>query len=360
MTATTRSIDPIDALSKADYDRIRSQLVFAPSAVMVCATLAVNATLLAIALALLADGSQPAYWFSQVLLPIVFFQAFSLLHDCGHGSFSSSRAINTWLGHYASILCFMPYFPWKYVHAEHHVWSGNLDHDPGLTLVKRAKERDELPAVLRLAWRTWLPIGAFVQHLVFWSHPLRAARDGAYSRERLARCAASSLLLPVTYVALHLLAPTIVNWTNFLPAIVAYLLLVELVNLPHHIGLTLRTDRLPLWKQHVTARSCNYPPVVSELLVLNFNFHIEHHLFPNLPWYRLRTARTLVKRALGDAYGETNGFGWHLEFRRRPFLDVILARVRRDPKARTETPSVPGKPQDSLGPNEVKSDPRIA
>jgi len=318
-------IDRKFALSKAEYDTIRQSLTVAPNAAISIGTLVFNAALLCVALAFLASGSQTQYWLAQALLPVVFFQAFSLLHDCGHGSFSSRRWVNTVVGHYTSLLCFMPYFPWRYVHAEHHAWAGNVDRDPGLALVKRVRDTKSAPSVLRLGWRTGLPIGALAQHVVFWAYPIQVLRRGGMTRSRTVRCAASVVLLPSAYAGLHYAWPELFRFSNFAPALVAYLVLVELVNLPHHVGLTSFAERLPLWQQHVSTRSCRYPVGISEVFVLNFNFHIEHHLYPNLPWYRLRRAHTLVKAALGSAYRETDGFSWHGAQRRRPFLDVLLA-----------------------------------
>ena len=50
-------------------------------------------------------------------------------------------------------------------------------------------------------------------------------------------------------------------------------------------------QRLNLWEQQATTRSCRYPGILSELLVLNFNLHTEHHLFPALPWFRLKASQ---------------------------------------------------------------------
>jgi acyl-lipid omega-6 desaturase (Delta-12 desaturase) len=66
---------------------------------------------------------------------------------------------------------------------------------------------------------------------------------------------------------------------------------------------------------------------VSELLVLNFNFHVEHHLFPSLPWYRLRKARRLVTAALAASYQECIGISWNLGNRTRS-IDTIIERYR--------------------------------
>src|SRR4051794_10858564 len=117
-------------LSKADYDELRARLSFRPSALFGALTLLVNAVLLGLAIFLVRDHGELGYVTAQLLLPMVCFQAFAVLHDCGHGSFASSRLVNTLVGHYASVLCFLPFFPWKYLHTEHHVWAGNTEKDP--------------------------------------------------------------------------------------------------------------------------------------------------------------------------------------------------------------------------------------
>jgi omega-6 fatty acid desaturase (delta-12 desaturase) len=313
--------DAGDTLSKADYDVIRAQLSFRPSALLGALTILVNAGLAAIVLALLAADSRVAYWGAQLLIPIVMFQAFALLHDCGHGSFSSNRLVNTIVGHYASVLSCLPFLPWKYVHTEHHVWAGNPERDPGLAIVRRARE-GKLPWIIATAWRSWLPLAGFAQHVVFWTYPIVQARQGKLSRERLWKCAGSVAWLAIALFGLHALAPQL-TFRNLAPGIAVYLVLVELVNIPHHTGLTAFDGRLPLWEQHLPTRSCNYPPIVSELLVLNFNFHIEHHLFPNLPWYRLRTARRLVVPALGHLYRQAHGINWAIRARKKNLTEVL-------------------------------------
>ena len=152
---------------------------------------------------------------------------------------------------------------------------------------------------------------------------------GRLRGRRLVRSLVSVALLPAAYAGLHLAWPHLFNLTNFGVAMVLYLVLVELVNFPHHLGTeiyqaTETADKLPLWQQARVTRSCYYPPILSDLLLLNFNFHIEHHLYPNLPWYELRKARTLIRSELGEAYQESVGIAWSLENRRKDAREVFL------------------------------------
>ena len=52
---------------------------------------------------------------------------FILFHDCGHHSFFKSSAANDIVGNLTGILCFTPYFQWRWEHSIHHGTSGDLD-----------------------------------------------------------------------------------------------------------------------------------------------------------------------------------------------------------------------------------------
>ena len=54
-------------------------------------------------------------------------RVFIIFHDCGHGSFFKSRLANDVVGTLAGVLCFTPYFHWRWEHSIHHSTSGDLD-----------------------------------------------------------------------------------------------------------------------------------------------------------------------------------------------------------------------------------------
>jgi omega-6 fatty acid desaturase (delta-12 desaturase) len=316
-------------LDSRRYHTLRARLCFTPCVAINLAILAGDLGLLGLVYALLQAGNWAAYGAAQVLLVLVFFHHFSILHDCGHRSCADKHWVNTLIGHYASVFCFMPFFPWQHVHNQHHCWVGNIDRDPTLKLVRDYEASARVKnAVFRWAWRLWIPVLALNQHLVLWSYPLVMWREGKVRWRVFFRCLVSIVVPLIAYAAFALLLPELVTFANFAPAVIIYLLAVELVNFPHHIG-TEYLDaesgetKLPVWQQSRVTRSCYYPKALAELLVLNFNFHTEHHLFPALPWYRLRQARDLIRPALGEKYRESQGLSWSLENRRRDAAAVF-------------------------------------
>jgi len=325
-------------ISKQGYFVLRSQLSFRQLFWPTGLVLLADACLLALAFYLVdltvsrldTPVGIAGYVFCQLLFVLVFFHNFAVLHECGHGNCSRREWINTIVGHLASIFCFMPYYPWKFIHAEHHTWAGNVQKDPTLRLVRDYEKSQRAKNwVIRTAWRTWVPLLALFQHMVFWSYPLVELKAGRLHGWRLRRSIVSVLLLAGTYGALAWYGSSWFNLLTFGPALVIYLVAVELVNFPHHMGTNLfgntqRGGKLPLWQHNEVTRSCYYPPMISDVLLLNFNFHIEHHLFPDLPWFRLRKARPIAKQALDGAYIETVGISWNLENRSKDATEVFL------------------------------------
>ncbi len=264
---------------------------------------------------------------ATLLLPILFFNGFALMHEAVHRSLSPRRWVNDLIGVLGGAFCFLPFEPWRLMHIEHHQWAGNVDKDPVNKLRKDYDPRRKTKyRILSAIWRSWIPLLALMQHMVFWMYPLKQLRTLTLDRKGQLVYAASYFIPAGIYLGLPLLWPEVFNFWNFAPGIALYLMLVEFVNLPHHLDLpTYRGKaRLAVKDQYLVARSAVYPQVFSRWALLNFNLHLEHHLFPTLPWHELEKARVLVKPILGAGYNETTGGVWLFRHRRRS-IDELLA-----------------------------------
>jgi len=80
------------------------------------------------------------YWFLQ---GTVFWAMFVTGHDCGHGSFSRSSALNDAIGTVVHGLILVPYYQWKMSHQHHHKNTGNIDVDEIFYPI-RESDRDAL------------------------------------------------------------------------------------------------------------------------------------------------------------------------------------------------------------------------
>lgn len=64
-----------------------------------------------------------------LLQGIVFWGFFTVGHDCGHGAFSRSHALNFSVGTLMHSIILTPFESWKLSHRHHHKNTGNIDKD---------------------------------------------------------------------------------------------------------------------------------------------------------------------------------------------------------------------------------------
>ena len=220
-----------------------------------------------------------------------------ITHECGHGTFLRSRRANAVLGTLFGALSLLPFRERRREHAMHHAMSGSLE-EPTVERGRRAFAAftERHPILFGLAWRWWVPILAANEYAALW---------------RRGRLVEWALLLAIW-------VPAIVWYPWLLLTAYGYLMLVELVNLPHHL-------MEPVWStggqpvdRHMQLRatkSCASVPVWSRWLILNFNFHREHHLRPWIRWQDLP--------AQHDGTPRVSEFAWSVAARRLPWRVVF-------------------------------------
>ena len=309
-----------EMLTQQHYRDIKHTLNFKPAPWVSLGLLGVDALLVWMSAWLLRRPDWGSYLASQVLLACVFFHGFALLHEAGHGNVARNPVLNHLVGMVASLMCCMPYWPWVYIHTQHHIWVGNVEKDPTAANLKRWRAAGRIPWVLHVAWRYWIPLGAAAQHVVFLGYPLKILGD----KRKFWPSVCSVAWVLGGYLALRHWFPGFMAWRSFALAIPLYLWVEELINFPHHSDLHAFSERLPLWEQWRASRSCHYPWLLSEALWLNFNYHTEHHLYPSLPWWRLRGVRGEIKGRLGGSYHESMGISWNLRRRTQDIEEWLL------------------------------------
>ena len=263
------------------------------------------------------------YWLLELLLASSLFRFAAIMHECAHKTLFTRRAWNRLAGYLCSPFCLIPYEPYRRIHEEHHRWVGVLDRDPtqrGLLALRRFSPLES--RVFRLVWKLWLPL-PFAAFLIntYWRHPAREFSAGRRT-EGLRGLAAAVVALVPHGVAAAWLGPG--PWAALcLPMLALYCVQLENTYVPQHSKLFpfLSQDHphpVPVFEQDEVTRSSRVPRALAVPFGLNHHLHVEHHLFPTVPWYRLtRVERRL--RALGHPRNEV---GW---------LRFMRAARRQDP-----------------------------
>jgi acyl-lipid omega-6 desaturase (Delta-12 desaturase) len=255
--------------------------------------LALGVTFGATALGLaLAIEPRVLLWIAgQLILGFALVHWFVVLHECGHDTLFRSKRANAVVGTIAGAFAAIPFASWRRVHRRHHRWTGWQDLDPTTeTLVPRERRRFER-RIVNVCWKCSIPLFAVIYRLEnYWHLPrlftlFRASRD----RRRLVRDAAALALVYVAMVAIFGPRALIVTAG---PAVLLslvvedVLLLSQHTHIPQHVSRGERVRPFPAIEQEAFTRSLRLPSWLSTLL-LHFDAHELHHMYPFVPGYRL-------------------------------------------------------------------------
>jgi fatty acid desaturase len=226
-------------------------------------------------------------------------------HECGHGTAFKTRWMNDALYQVASFMVLREPTPWRWSHARHHTDTLIVGRDPEIAVPRPPDILGILMSLLilksgpREIRRVFLHVGGKLdpeekEYIPEMEHAkvFRTARIWvAIWAAVAATCVATGSILPAMYVGI-------------LPSVYGgWLYLV--FGLTQHAGLA--EDVLD---HRLNARTVYMNPVF-RFLYWNMNYHVEHHMFPMIPYHALPKLHEEMKayspppyRGLFDAYRE--------------------------------------------------------
>lgn len=328
-------------MTRHDWEQIKSEL-HAPSHWPTFVVMVLDLLLFGFS-AWLAQQGTIASALATLLLTLVLHHAYLFAHDASHSAVSKYARANDLVGHICSWLIGVPYLSRQRSHMLHHSFTGHPERDPAN---KRAIQRfavmtEKQAERLERIWSSWLPLFTLNDRVGLWLDGFRRHRERPAVARFKREVVANRVYICMYLGAIVLLACTghlgsVVCW--YLPAWALQLTLDELVNLPHHAETPLLRhdeDALPVWEQQRVTHSCKSLTFWSSCVLLNFNLHIAHHLFPWVPWSGLPSAqRRLQARApeLAIEHVTRNELVWSLRNRKRPLLSITQAYFDRIPR----------------------------
>jgi len=221
-----------------------------------------------------------------------------LLHEGMHGVLFKNRHVNRWASVALGATVGMSFSAYRVLHTHHHEHLGT-DDDPD----DYAAYTDR-PVVFWAMQGLRLTVGAFIYLVAI---PIVASRRGTHA-DRV-RIVQEYAVLAGLWVAAVLLVPaTLLVW-GWLAAWPVVALMIQVRGLTQH-GLTDRHDAL------LSSRTVRPHPVVAFFL-LHENYHLEHHLFPEVPSYHLPALHQATWAHLPRACEDTSYLGFLGRFLRQ-------------------------------------------
>nr|WP_298167875.1 fatty acid desaturase [uncultured Pseudomonas sp.] len=230
---------------------------------------------------LIVVSANPVWHMVATLIMGSQLHAFTVLqHDCGHQNAFRSALANLWMGRFMAWFIVFPYSSFTECHKHHHRYLGDPDKDP-----------DEWNYARGVKWM-FLRIAVFVPRFTYFS----LVRYGKAVRNRVLRELSCNLLSMGALCAWFVSRGMAYEFV--LIFVVPLLLLAVVINpisrgYEHLPMATLEPgheDRLDLAKNTITVTSR-----VVGLLWANINYHVEHHVYPGVPFCNLRKLHNLLE-----------------------------------------------------------------
>jgi omega-6 fatty acid desaturase (delta-12 desaturase) len=283
-----------------------------------------------------------SYWLTVPLALLAggfLVRVFIIFHDCGHGSFFKSRIVNDTLGIVTGVLCFTPYYRWRWEHAVHHSSSGDLDRrGTGDVWTLTVQEYLEASRWKRFAYRLARnPIVLFVlAPMLLFLVIERLPKGKGGTRERLSVHITNLLILCVAVGLSRLM-----GWKAYLIIQTALIMIagsagVWLFYVQHQFE-DVYWERREQWdyvKAALQGSSFYKLPKILQWFSGNIGFHHIHHLSPRIPNYHLEKCHQAeplfqsVKAVTLFSSLKSMGFRLWDEQRRKMVGFSALAKVR--------------------------------
>lgn len=283
------------------------------------------------------------YWWLSALISVpaaaFLVRLFMIQHDCGHGSFFSSRRVSDWVGRMLGVLTLTPYGVWKRTHALHHATCGNLDRRGiGDINTLTVAEYRSLSPMGRLGYRIYrhplVLFGIGPAYLFFLQHrvPVGLMRSGW--RPWLSSQGTNISIAAAVGGLIWLIGPFAFAFIYLPIMLLAASTGVWLFYVQHQFEHTSWEDG-ERW-QYVDAAlhgSSFYdlPPVL-RWMTANIGVHHVHHLCSRVPYHRLMSVveaypqlRSTGRITLGESFSAVRLTLWDESSRRLISFDELKA-----------------------------------
>ena len=255
----------------------------------------------------------PLFWLAQGTM---FWALFVVGHDCGHGSFSKHKWLNSLVGHLSHTPILVPYHGWRISHRTHHANTGNIDTDESWYPISE-QTYDEMGGLAK-AIRYGLFLWAYPFYLFFRS----PGRTGSHFLPSSDIFKPSEKWDVITSTTCWTLFVGFLAWVGFhfgplflfTYYVMPYLVFVawlDVVTFLHHTEPEIPWYRNDSWfflKGALSTIDRDYGFINN--IHHNIGTHVAHHIFLSMPHYHLKEATEAIKPVLGDYYRKDKNSVW--------------------------------------------------
>ena len=243
-------------------------------------------------------------------------------HECGHGTAFKTSWMNDVIYQVACFMIMRNPTAWRWSHSRHHTDTIIVGRDPEIVAMRPPDLKRLILKFLGL-YDPYIGFKRMILHASGRLHP----EEATYVPEEEAW---KIFLVARIWVGIYLVTIALAVWMNsILPLMVIGL--PRIFGAWHHV-LTGILQHAALAEDVVDHRLNSrtvYMNLISRFIYWNMNYHVEHHMFPMVPYHALPKLHEMIKhdlpppnRSMWEAYREA----WPVLKRQLRYEDVFLVR----------------------------------
>ena len=215
-------------------------------------------------------GVLPLPW-AITISTIAAYLSFTTGHEATHNSISTNRQLNDWVGRISTLLQSpVPFFrTFRFIHMQHHRFTNDETKDPDVYVSRGPRW------LWPIRWAT-----LDLNYLIYYFQPsVFSTRPKSERKE---------LYFALLFGAVVVTTVTLTGWLKY------YLLLFLIPTRINTVLLSIVFDYLPHYPHHKQGKDNAFKGTSNRVglewlltpLLLSQNYHLVHHLYPTVPFYR--------------------------------------------------------------------------
>jgi fatty acid desaturase len=237
---------------------------------------------------LITAGLAIYFWPSWISLP--FFLVYGVLygsstdsrwHECGHGTAFKTRWMNDAVYHIACFMIMRDPTVWRWSHTRHHTDTIIVGRDPEIAIMRPTVILKVIASFFAIP-QTWAAIRSMIGHALGRVSPEEASFIPEMERGKVYLVSRVTLLIHLAVIGISIKAGSILPMLLVGPLPTMYGAWVHVMTgLTQHGGLAEN-----VLDHRLNSRTVYMNPVL-RFIYWNMNYHIEHHMFPMVPYHAL-------------------------------------------------------------------------
>ncbi|MEQ8965856.1 MAG: fatty acid desaturase family protein [Azospirillaceae bacterium] len=262
---------------------------------------------LAIWVTLIVGSGALGGYFWGTWLAVPFFIVYGVLygsssdsrwHECGHGTAFKTSWLNEVVYQVACFMIMRNPEVWRWSHARHHTDTIIVGRDPEIIAMRPPKNWEIALNFLALP-NVWNAIKQTALHA---RGKLTADQETFIPKSEWSKVFLVARIWVAIYAAVIALALFLQSW---LPLMYVGLPTIYGGWLVMYTGLTQHTGLAEDVLDHRLNTRTIYMNPILRFMYLNMNYHIEHHMYPMVPYYNLPELHKEIKKDLPEPYKNT-------------------------------------------------------